>query len=503
MIERKKLKQKARKNLKHNYFRAVIVAFIAFVLINEGYDLVSFNIRTEAENTVTNYINNFHILDSILNGFESYVDASNASKGILAIFANNIVSANSFFVGTLNGLNQILFHNQIASGIIIFTGLIVGFFFWLFISSTIEVGRNRFFIEKVNYKNTPIDKIFFVIRVKKTLNVVKIMFLRQLYILLWCLTIVGGVIKYYSYLMIPYILAENPGISKKEAFKLSRQMMDGQKWNCFKLDLSFLGWKILGLLTLNISNLLITEPYYQMTYGNLYLTLRENLLANDESLSNLFNDKKLMETGDIYPEGLVKKNIRRWLKIDYNREYSVLSLVLIFFTIAIMGWCWEVALNLFRTGDFVNKGTLTGPWLPIYGVGGTSILILLYKIREKPLFVFLLSLMIGGFIEYFVSAYLEFVYHLKWWDYSGFFMNIDGRICLEVLILFGLGGCAVIYLIAPLLDNLYRKIPYLVKIVICTILITLFAMDFIISTIMPNAGEGITTIAMIILKQGN
>ena len=264
-----------------------------------------------------------------------------------------------------------------------------------------------------------------------------------------------------------------------------------------------MGWKILGLLTLNISNLLITEPYYQMTYGNLYLTLRENLLVNDESLSNLFNDKKLMETGDIYPEGLVKKNIRRWLKIDYNREYSVLSLVLIFFTIAIMGWCWEVALNLFRTGDFVNKGTLTGPWLPIYGVGGIAILILLYKIREKPLFVFLLSLMIGGFIEYFVSAYLEFVYHLKWWDYSGFFMNIDGRICLEVLILFGLGGCAVIYLIAPLLDNLYRKIPYLVKIVICTILITLFAMDFITSTIMPNAGEGITTIAMIILKQGN
>lgn len=498
MFVRKDLKKGARKNLKHNYWRAIIVAFIAFILINEGYNLVSFNINLEG--TVTNYINNFHIIDSVLSGFESYVDASGASKGILAIFANNIASANSFFVGVLNGLNQIFFHNQIASAIIIFTGIIVGFFFWLFISSTIEVGRNRFFIEKVNYKNTPIDKILFVIRVKKTLNVVKIMFFRQLYTLLWCLTIVGGIVKYYSYLMIPYILAENPGISKKEAFKLSKEMMDGQKWNCFKLDLSFLGWKILGLFTLNISNLLITKPYYQMTYGNLYLNLRKYALAHNPSLDHLFNDKRLTETGDIYPETVAKRNIRKWLKIDYDREYSVLSLVLIFFTIAIMGWFWEVALNLFRTGDFVNKGTLTGPWLPIYGAGGTIILVLLYKIKEKPLFVFILSLAIGGFIEYTVSCYLELVYHLKWWDYSGFFMNIDGRICLEVLILFGLGGCAVIYLIAPLLDNLYSKIPYLTKIVICTILITLFAMDFITSTIMPNMGDGITTVAMIMFN---
>ena len=326
------------------------------------------------------------------------------------------------------------------------------------------------------------------------------MFLRQVYTLLWCLTIIGGVIKYYSYLMIPYILAENPGISKKEAFRLSKEMMRGNKFNCFKMDLSFIGWKILGLFTLNISNLLITEPYYQMTYGNLYLDLREKALVKNEEFNKLFTDKRLLEVCDVYPEGIAKRNIRRWLKIDYNREYSVLSLVLIFFTISMMGWVWEVALNLFRTGEFVNKGTLFGPWLPIYGAGGTIILVLLSKIKEKPLFVFLLSLIIGGFIEYVVSVYLELVYDMRWWDYSGFFMNIDGRICLEVLILFGLAGMTVIYVIAPLLDNLYTKIPYLVKIVICTILVTLFAMDFITSTIMPNSGAGITTIAMILIN---
>ena len=498
MFDRKGLKQKARKNLKHNYFRAVIVAFIAFILVNEGYDLVSYNINHNTE--TSNYVNNFHIIDSIFSGFDSYVDASNASKGILAIFVNNIASANSFFVGILNGLNQIIFHNQIASALIIFSGILLGFIFWLFISSTFEVGRNRFFIEKVNHKDTPFDKIFFVFRVRKALHVALIMFLRQVYTLLWCLTIIGGVIKYYSYLMIPYILAENPGISKKEAFRLSKEMMRGNKFNCFKMDLSFIGWKILGLFTLNISNLLITEPYYQMTYGNLYLDLREKALVKNEEFNKLFTDKRLLEVCDVYPEGVAKRNIRRWLKIDYNREYSVLSLVLIFFTISMMGWVWEVTLNLFRTGEFVNKGTLFGPWLPIYGAGGTIILVLLSKIKEKPLFVFLLSLIIGGFIEYVVSVYLELVYDMRWWDYSGFFMNIDGRICLEVLILFGLAGMTVIYVIAPLLDNLYTKIPYLVKIVICTILVTLFAMDFITSTIMPNSGAGITTIAMILIS---
>ena len=201
------------------------------------------------------------------------------------------------------------------------------------------------------------------------------------------------------------------------------------------------------------------------------------------------------EEGSICRE--TKKTNRKWLKIDYKRDYSISTLILLFFTFAMVGWIWEVSLNLFMTGTFVNKGTLFGPWLPIYGFGGVILILLLYGLREKPALVFLAAIVICGVIEYVASVYLELIYHMKWWDYSGFFLNINGRVCLEGLILFGLGGCAGIYVLAPLVDNLYKKIPHTLKIVICVILIFFFTCDFIHSSINPNSGEGITTIALL------
>ncbi len=496
MFRRKSFKKKARGSLKQNYWRAVIVAFLALLLINEGYQFVSFNIGDDSARAINNQITNFQIIDDILSSFNAYVESSNASKGVLAVFANSIASANSFLLGTLNGFNQMLFHDRIASGVIIFVGVVIGFLFWLFISNSIEVGRNRFFIERVKHKNTPFDRVLYVFRTKKILNVTKIMFFKQLYLLLWSLTIVGAFIKHYSYLMVPYILAENPNISKKDAFRLSRQIMYGQKWNCFKMDLSFIGWKILGILTFNITNLLITEPYYQMTYAHIYMQFRENEIKNNTGLVSLFTDKHLNEEGDVYPEHLTNRNIRKWLKIDYKRDYSIFNLVLLFFTFAMIGWCWEVAYGLFTTGDFINKGTMFGPWLPIYGTGGILLLLLLSKFREKPLIVFLLAMLICGVIEYAASVILEGLYGLKWWDYSGFFLNVDGRVCLEGLILFGLGGAGIIYVLAPLLDNLYNKIPHSVKMAIRIILIICFAIDLGISSVSPNYGKGITTVAM-------
>ena len=497
MFSRKDFKKKARTSLKQNYWRAVIVAFLALLLINEGYQFVSLNMGDESAKAINNQITNFQVLDDILSGFNSYVESSNASKGVLAIFANSIASANSFLLGTLNGFNQIFFHERIAGGVIIFIGVIIGFLFWLFVSNSIEIGRNRFFIERVKHKNTPFDRLLYVFRTKKILHVTKIMFFKQLYLLLWSLTIVGAFIKHYSYLMIPYILAENPNISKKDAFKLSRQIMDGQKWNCFKMDLSFIGWKVLGLLTFNITNLLITEPYYQMTYAHIYMHFREKELKNNTSLAHYFTDKHLNEEGNIYPEHLTNRNIRKWLKIDYKRDYSIYSVILLFFTISMIGWCWEVAYGLFTTGNFINKGTMFGPWLPIYGTGGILILLFLSRYREKPVLVFLLTMLLCGVIEYVASVVLEMLYGLKWWDYSGFFLNIDGRVCLEGLILFGLGGAAVIYVLAPLLDNLYRKIPDKIKLILCLILIICFALDLGMSMVSPNTGEGITTIALL------
>ena len=79
-----------------------------------------------------------------------------------------------------------------------------------------------------------------------------------------------GNIKSYEYLMVPYILAENPAMNRKEAFLISKKMMMGQKWNAFVLDLSFLGWRCLEAITFGILGIFYVEPYIQATIAELY-----------------------------------------------------------------------------------------------------------------------------------------------------------------------------------------------------------------------------------------
>ena len=81
---------------------------------------------------------------------------------------------------------------------------------------------------------------------------------------------------------------------------------------------------------------------------------------------------------------------------------------------------------------------------------------------------------------------------MKWWDYTGYFLNLHGRICLEGLLVFGLGGAAITYLASPILNNIYAKINPKIRITICIILVTLFGADILYSTFHPNIGEGIT-----------
>lgn len=109
------------------------------------------------------------------------------------------------------------------------------------------------------------------------LNVVKIMFLMDLKTLLWLfLFIVPGIIKAYEYSMIPYLLAENPNLSTSQVFSLSKQMTTGQKMDLFVLDLSFLGWIILGALCCGIG-LLFVQPYPEATKAEVYLILKQQV----------------------------------------------------------------------------------------------------------------------------------------------------------------------------------------------------------------------------------
>ncbi len=203
---------------------------------------------------------------------------------------------------------------------------------------------------------------------------------------------------------------------------------------------------------------------------------------------------KMSKVYDASKENMVKKWIR---DLRYMRHYSVVSLVVMFFVVSFIGWIWEVILHLIEDGRFVNRGVLHGPWLPIYGAGGILILLLLFKFRKNPVLEFITAIILCGIVEYFTSWYLEIVHNgKKWWDYTGYFLNLNGRICAEGLLVFGLGGIAFVYIVAPMLDNILRKISMAILVPICVALIIIFMVDKIYSNDNPNEGKGITDYAM-------
>lgn len=162
---------------------------------------------------------------------------------------------------------------------IILVAVVLGGVIKAFFGNIVLVGGCRFFLQCREDK-CRLEDLLYVIKSKSYLSVVLTMFLKDVFVALWsCLLIVPGIVKGYEYRMIPYILAENPQIDRKRAFELSKQMMTGQKWNAFVLDLSFLGWNLLSVFcTCGILSVFYVNPYVSHTQAGLYLALREEAL---------------------------------------------------------------------------------------------------------------------------------------------------------------------------------------------------------------------------------
>lgn len=149
----------------------------------------------------------------------------------------------------------------------------------VFLFNPLLVGAQRFFVVS-HYQKAELGELGYAFS-NSYMNVVKTMFLKGLFTSLWSLLfLIPGIIKGYEYRMIPYILAENPGIDSKEAFAISKKMMDGNKWNAFVLDLSFLGWSILSAFTCGILAVFYVSPYIHMTNAELYVALKEITFGN-------------------------------------------------------------------------------------------------------------------------------------------------------------------------------------------------------------------------------
>lgn len=191
----------------------------------------------------------------------------------------------------INGGNQAT-GNFYVPGFSMF-GALVGMFFVVaaiallllkvFVEYNLRVGGAKFFIQ--NQTSKPgVDMILDGFRSGHYGNIVLTMFLRDLYTALWSLLLViPGIVKSYEYMMVPYILAENPGMNQKEVFQISKEMMNGQKWNAFVLDLSFIGWEILSACTCGILGIFYVNPYIEATHAEVYA----------------FNKQKAFESGYI------------------------------------------------------------------------------------------------------------------------------------------------------------------------------------------------------------
>lgn len=155
--------------------------------------------------------------------------------------------------------------------------------------------------------------------------------------------------------------------------------------------------------------------------------------------------------------------------------------ILLFFIYSFAGWLMESTGDLIKKKKFVNRGFLIGPYCPIYGCGVLLITILLQKYNNDIPLTFLLSILICGTLEYMTSYIMEKIFKARWWDYSTKKFNINGRICLETLIPFGIAGTFIIYIANPFLLKYIEMIPNIVMHVGIGILIFLYIIDLIVS----------------------
>ena len=126
----------------------------------------------------------------------------------------------------------------------------------------------------------------------------------------------------------------------------------------------------------------------------------------------------------------------------------------LFIIYSFIGWLMEVIWTFICDKKLVNRGFLIGPYCPIYGVGCLLLIILLDRFKGNVLVLFFMSIIVCSILEYFTSFFMEKLFNARWWDYSNRKFNLNGRICAETMIPFGILGVIIVYFINPILSNI-------------------------------------------------
>ena len=155
--------------------------------------------------------------------------------------------------------------------------------------------------------------------------------------------------------------------------------------------------------------------------------------------------------------------------------------IALFFIYSFAGWLMESVSDSIKKKKLVNRGFLIGPYCPIYGTGVVLITILLKKYSDDIWATFFMSLLICGTLEYLTSYIMEKIFNARWWDYSKNKFNINGRICLETLIPFGVAGTFIIYIANPFLLKYINMVPELAMNIFTIVFLVVYITDMIVS----------------------
>lgn len=258
MWTREELKTRAKANLKRYYWAAFLVSLIFSLVGGSGG-----NSGGNTNTTVNQGNGSYGIVEEYLP--EEFSDSLGGAAGIIEsapIGSGNVgLRLGRVFLGAVAGVLVIL--------------LIVALLLWVFVAPVMEVGRNRFYMEsRLTGRSAGVGKILWGFT-HNYLNIIWTMFLRGLFITLGTICcVIPGIYLSYCYYLVPYILSENPEMRPMEAMRLSKEMMEGHKFNTFVLELSFIGWKLLGMLACGVG-LFFVQPYVDATMAELYAVLRQ------------------------------------------------------------------------------------------------------------------------------------------------------------------------------------------------------------------------------------
>lgn len=148
---------------------------------------------------------------------------------------------------------------------------------------------------------------------------------------------------------------------------------------------------------------------------------------------------------------------------------------------SILGWLIEVILYLYKKRKFINRGFLIGPYCPIYGKAALLVILLLTKYVDEPIALYVLSIFICSLVEYTGSFILEKIFKTSWWDYSNKRFNINGRICLETMLPFGVMGTLALYFLQPKIEYVVSLLSNNFKSTLVIVLCVLYLFDNLIS----------------------